>query len=349
LKSRRVIACSLLLAGLLYGPNVSFAASRAQEMTDYAEHYNHGGELMQLAQYHGAVEEFREAIRLNTSYLPAHEALAIAYAITRHFDLAWQEVEIARDEGGDLNERFVRVLGEQISRDEAKAKREANARELEQAKQTVAREGDSATAHGLLSRALTYSGDFPSAEAEADLALKLNPLEPEAHFVLGTMLIIDPPTDQQGLPHLKLYLQNVAQTSSEVPDVALVYELLSNYYAKRKMEPEALHFLQEGLKIDPENSHLLNSASWLYATAMDASLRNPAQALELARKAVAITREKNSAFLDTLGEALYASGRFNEAVVTEKKAIALAPDMDLFHDQLKKFQNAAQKAGKPEP
>ena len=44
--------------------------------------------------------------------------------------------------------------------------------------------------------------------------------------------------------------------------------------------------------------------------------------------------------LDTLAEALYANGLFDEAVATEKKAVALRPGEGLYPDQLKRFQAA---------
>ena len=49
------------------------------------------------------------------------------------------------------------------------------------------------------------------------------------------------------------------------------------------------------------------------------------EALKLAEKAVAISKEKEPAFLDTLAEAYYANGDAQKAVDTERKALALKP------------------------
>ena len=89
---------------------------------------------------------------------------------------------------------------------------------------------------------------------------------------------------------------------------------------------------------------MLNNAAWTYASAQDASLRNPEKALEYARKAVAISKGAKANFLDTLAEALYANGLFDEAVATEKKALSLDPQYEFFPDQLKKFQAAQRHA-----
>ena len=64
---------------------------------------------------------------------------------------------------------------------------------------------------------------------------------------------------------------------------------------------------------------------------------------------MAVTKEAKSGVLDTLGESLYANGRFDEAIAAEKKALATSPDNDLFGDQLKKFQKAKQNTASPKP
>ena len=320
-----------------------------QEAADYASHFNHGGELMQQMRFHDAVAEFREALRLNPAFLPAHQALIVGYAITNCADLSWREVDVVRKGGGEVADKFTRLLEEEISEKDAAAKRESNALELVAARKAAADEPKNAASHARLSHGFERSGDFSAAQKEADVALQLNPMEPEAHFVLGTLLEGDPPTNQQALPHLKIYLQNVSRTSGPPADIAEAGWVLGDIYRRMEKENQAIVAYEDGLKVDPENSHLLNNAAWLYATASDTSLRNPAKALAYAQKAVAVTKEGKSAVLDTLGESFYVNGRFDEAIATEKKAIALSPDNDLYADQLKKFQKAKQSAASPKP
>jgi tetratricopeptide (TPR) repeat protein len=343
------IAVGLLAFHILLTPSILQGTSFPQTTTDYAAHSNHGSELIQQSKFHDAVREFREAIRLNSEYLPPHQALIVAYVLTHCFDLAWMEVEYVRHAGADVNNRLVHALASEISEEEASAKRKANTVELATAKDAVAAQGKNALAHGRLSRAYESTGDFPAAQSEAEIALQLDAAQPEAHLVIGTILITDPPTDEQALPHLKLYLQNVPRIPSSRTDIDLAYELLANYYRHRDRESDALLVLQEGLKFDPDDSHLLNSIAWLYATATDNSVRDPKKALPLAQKAVAITKEKKASILDTLGESFYANGSYDEAIAAEKKAIALLPEYDLFADQLKKFESAERKAASPKP
>lgn len=343
------ISSFLLATSLLIVTSLRANPGPPQEATDYASHFNHGGQLFQQMRIRDAVVEFREAIRLEPSYLPAHQALAVGYAMSQRFDLAWQEVALVRHAKGDLPPAFLRTLGEELPEKDAAAKREANSAELAAAQKAVDSAPKDTAAIARLSRAFLNLGDFPAAQKQADLALQLNPKEPMAQFVLATLLALDPPTFQEALPHLKLYLQNAPRDASTSADVAQACWMLGDLYRRSEKEAPALAAYEDGLKVEPENFHILNNAAWLYATASDASLRDPKKALAYAQKAVALTNSAKSTLLDTLGESYYVNGRYDDAIATEKKAIALSPENDLYADQLKKFQKAKQSQDAPKP
>jgi len=65
-----------------------------------------------------------------------------------------------------------------------------------------------------------------------------------------------------------------------------------------------------------------NHLAWILVTAKDRRVRRPAEALELARKAVALDRQRSPAILDTLAEACYANRLFEEAVANERLAVS---------------------------
>lgn len=104
---------------------------------------------------------------------------------------------------------------------------------------------------------------------------------------------------------------------------------------------QALYWYRKSANQD--NPEALNNTAWAYATSSDPAIRNPADALQYARKAVGLEKDHPIAnHLDTLAEALYANGQYAEAVKTEQQAIALAsPERKSdFEKQLAKYQLA---------
>ena len=74
--------------------------------------------------------------------------------------------------------------------------------------------------------------------------------------------------------------------------------------------------------------NLHNSLAWLLATCPLDSLRNGAEAVDQARRAVALCRRQNAGTLDTLAAAYAEAGRFPDAVATARDALKLAAGQD---------------------
>ena len=68
----------------------------------------------------------------------------------------------------------------------------------------------------------------------------------------------------------------------------------------------------------------MNNLAWVLATCREASVRNGAEAIELARRAVELSGGRVPAILGTLAAAYAEAGRFPEAVQTARKALELA-------------------------
>jgi tetratricopeptide (TPR) repeat protein len=337
--------CLRLLILLVIGQFATFdalcAPARVQgDATDYAFHFNHGQELFKQMRFHEATAEFREAVRLNPDYLPAQQALAVAYAITQNFALAWEQVHLLRKSKGELPQDFLRLLNQSLSEAEAAKQLDDIKKNLDTAEKTAAQQSDNPTLVAALATALNKAGDYPAAQRVADQALQLDPNQPEAHFVLGDILGGEPPTSEQAVPHLKIYLENAPRTPEKLKELARAYHMLASVYSRTGQEARSLATNEEGLRAVPEDDVLLNNAAWTYASARDASLRNPQKALDYARKAAAISKGEKAFILDTLAEALYANRLFDEAIATEKKALSMDPENEFYPDQLKKFQAA---------
>jgi serine/threonine protein kinase/Flp pilus assembly protein TadD len=67
----------------------------------------------------------------------------------------------------------------------------------------------------------------------------------------------------------------------------------------------------------------LNELAWFLATCPDSNSRDGTNALTFAEKAVAATKRKNPAYLDTLAAAFAEAGQFAKAISTQQEAIAL--------------------------
>ena len=81
---------------------------------------------------------------------------------------------------------------------------------------------------------------------------------------------------------------------------------------------------RRALEIDPNLVEALNNLAWLLATCPEASLRNGAEAVQLAERACQITDYHRTIMVGTLAAAYAEAGRFPDAVATAQKACDLA-------------------------
>lgn len=349
LKCKFLYFVFFLNAGCFASSGAFPAPRAAQETTDYASHFNRGQELMQQMRFHEATAEFREAVRLNPDYPPAQQALTVGYFITQSSALAWKQVKLLRKYNVRLPEDFLQHLSKILLEAEAAKQEEEIEKNLAAAQKVASEHPDNPALLAALATALDKAGDYPAAQHAANQALQLDPSQPEAHLLLGSILGGEPPTSQQAIPHLEMYLQHTPHTPENIKELARAYNMLASVYSRTGQEAKSLATNEEGLESIPGDDVMLNNAAWTYASAQDASLRNPQKALEYARKAVAISKGGKAGFLDTLAEALYANGMFDEAVATEKKALSMDPQNEFFPDQLKKFQAAQHQAHQSKP
>jgi len=87
---------------------------------------------------------------------------------------------------------------------------------------------------------------------------------------------------------------------------------------------EATRYYERALEVAPESVDSLRGLAWILATCPDPSLRNGARAIELAAKAVGLSRGQNPNVLRSLAAAYAETGRFNEATVVARQALQLA-------------------------
>lgn len=302
-----------------------------------------------------------------------HQNLFLLYSLRGDYPLAWHHALEVQRSGAQLNPQFLQRLADSFP--ESKYKElEDKAKKLGQA---VRKDSGNAQGHVELGDALCDTGDFEGCQAEYEKALSLSPnlaaahnglgrlayrkgdtsgalghwqeslrLEPnqaEAHFRLAVMYNQEQETRLQAVQHFEEYLRLVDRSTRLADEVAGAYSSLGSIYSDEKVgrEKDALLKLEEGLKFYPEDPSLLNNTAWLYATAKDVQLRNPQKALAYALKAVKSSNERSAAYLDTLAEAYFVNGEYQQAMATEEKAVPLGLDPDWFKKTMERYRNAA--------
>ncbi|MEJ5363510.1 MAG: M48 family metalloprotease [Desulfosoma sp.] len=133
-------------------------------------------------------------------------------------------------------------------------------------------------------------------------------------------------------------LEAELQLDEKRPELYMAY---SGLLMQRQRYHYARLILEKGLRLAPNHPGIQNNLAWLYATA-PAPYRNPQRALELAEKAAA--QQPDPYILDTLAEAYYVNGRYEEALAAIRRAIAQKPEKVFYYlEQEKKFLDALEK------
>jgi tetratricopeptide (TPR) repeat protein len=87
---------------------------------------------------------------------------------------------------------------------------------------------------------------------------------------------------------------------------------------------EAISHYQDALHHRPDYVACLEGLAWILSVHWDASVRQPADALRLAERAVELTHNGDAVALQVLAAAYAAAGRFDEAVHSAETAATLA-------------------------
>jgi tetratricopeptide (TPR) repeat protein len=114
----------------------------------------------------------------------------------------------------------------------------------------------------------------------------------------------------------------------EEPPDARVRVVLARYYVADGRLGVAVALLREAVRIEPELTAARNDLAWLLATAADASLRSPEEALQLAESIGRVDQLSSANLLDTLAAAYAAAGRHGDAVRAAERALTLAQGED---------------------
>src|SRR5262249_50580694 len=134
-----------------------------------------------------------------------------------------------------------------------------------------------------LGTALHRKGLFKEALAEYEEAAKLAPNLAEVHSNLGSVLRQLGQLDEAITEH-----REAIRLKKNDP---WMHANLGNALVATGRVEEAITVLNEAVRVFPKSLAVHNALAWILATCSDARFRNPARAVELAEKAVALQRD----------------------------------------------------------
>jgi tetratricopeptide (TPR) repeat protein len=138
-----------------------------------------------------------------------------------------------------------------------------------------------------------------------------------AHFHVGTWL-----GSQQG--QFSLARDHFLAAVTADPTYPPPYYPLGLILAAQGKPLQAMAYLREGIKLQPEWVLAIDELAWLLATHPQAEVRNGAEAVRWAERACTLTGGQNAHCWNTLGAACAEAGRFTEAIQATERALALA-------------------------
>ncbi len=175
----------------------------------------------------------------------------------------------------------------------------------------------SAATHFNYATALTAGGRLEEAVAQYRRALELRPQYAVAHNNLGAALLqLRRPADALAA------FQEAARVDPQLGDAQMNIGLVSRALGDFR---EAAGRFRRAVELNPDWVLAVASLASVLAAAPDPSIRNPAEAVALAKRAATLTGRRDANTLDVLAVALAASGDFEGAVDVTNEALALNP------------------------
>ena len=147
-------------------------------------------------------------------------------------------------------------------------------------------------------------------------AIRVKPDYVEAYNNRGNALVVAGKIDEA--------MADYRHALSIYPASADAMMHIGEIYWRQGHAREAIEYWKEALEYEPDSIDVVNNLAWALATADPSDGGDPSQAVTLARHACELTDNREATYLDTLGVAYAADGKFGDAVDTARKAIDLA-------------------------
>jgi tetratricopeptide (TPR) repeat protein len=187
---------------------------------------------------------------------------------------------------------------------------------IAECRQAVELDPNNDTAHNLLGLQLRTAGRNAEAADEFRQILQRRPNDAEAYNNLATTMV-----DRGDLAGA---LENLTHALALQPDNPDIQANLAFVLSSLNRPREAIELYRKVLKTRPDWPRALSHLAWILANHPDASVHDPSQAVELAKRACELTGNSQPDMLETLALAYAASGQYAQAIKTATQAMELA-------------------------
>ena len=281
----------------------------ASTVDNHVAHNNLAVALTGRGHVDKAITHFQKALKIKADYAEARHNLAVTLACRGHVDEAITHFRKALEIKSDFADAHYNLALALAGRGQVE---EAVARY----RKALEIKPNYAEACNNLAVALAGRGQVDSAIAHYQKALEIKPDYAAAHNNLALVLA--------GRGQVEEAIAHYEKALEIKPDYANARRNLSVAVSAREELRTTLAQRREAIRFQPNDAALLNNVAWMLATNPNASVRNGAEAVELAQRAVKLAGDKEPAILGTLAAAYAEAGRFPEAVRTAEEAARLA-------------------------
>ncbi len=315
-----VMSAGVLLGGLTFRRNrdyrseVSIWADVLRKAPKNPRAYGQlGNALARRARFGEAIVEFEKALELKPDDARTHNNLGNALSGLHRFGEAIVQYRKALELAPDYakaHDNLGMALADCGRAEEAIAHFRA-ALELN---------SDFAGAHYHLANTLARQARFPEAILHYQKALEIEPGYLDAHNNLAAALNDCGRFDEaifHGQAALRLQ-----------PGYTKAYHNLRTAQVRREQLRQLLEQRTQWLASHPNDGRVLHETAWMMATNPNASIRNGAEAVALAKRAVTRAGSRDPVALDTLAAAYAEAAQFPAAMQTAQQALELAVQQD---------------------
>lgn len=173
-----------------------------------------------------------------------------------------------------------------------------------------------ARAHACLAQALLDRNELEEAKVHFEATLEFAPRD------VGTLVNLGTVYGRQG--KLEEAIRCFEKAVSYDPNYPAAQCNWGFALSQKGQVAKALVHYREAIRLQPDYAEALNGLAWLLATSRDDKIRDGAEAVRLAKRAVEATSGADAGNLDTLAAAYAQAGQFSNAVATAEMAVRLA-------------------------